>query len=203
MTHKLPRFLPWVGSRFHESSPRVLVLGESHWAEPNDDVPTITQDFVKHYALEVRFAFTTKVARLVGQVDPAEWLSNERRADIWQSIAFYNYVQRIVASTARVPPSASDWISSAPAFTTVLAELRPHIVFALGQRLWTGIIPVLRLQEQQQPVLHSMIESSGVAIPLVHLKHPAGRGFRYSEQQERVRAARQLLAPHTPSTSWH
>src|ERR1700733_7091500 len=89
-------FLPWVGSAFHNQSRRILILGESHYSdrqEPRTLTRTLTQDYING---RWNHRFWTQVAQAV--TGKPHWEIN--RPEFWSTIAFYNYVQCIVAESA-------------------------------------------------------------------------------------------------------
>lgn len=105
--------MPWRGERYGTDRPRILVLGESHYGKPEWNTSEFTRTVVREWGLGKRNAFMTRVAKLVDLHDPLVYISDTDRAVFWQSVAFYNYVQRFVATTVRVAPSAADWSASA------------------------------------------------------------------------------------------
>lgn len=181
-----PTFLPFVGRDYFESQPRVLVLGESHWGEPEHAVPTITQEFVHRAVFAGRHAFTTKVAKLVGLLPPTEAITTDMLQSVWNRLAFYNYVQRLVATAPRTPPVPSDWVISHDAFLTVVDQLHPQVVVSLGWQLWNGLVSVLGEETHSLPVPHLRLSRPFGSVMIVPIAHPSGRGFRYGQWLSRL-----------------
>jgi hypothetical protein len=142
------RFQPWVGSLYGRHSPfgvSVLVLGESHYDEGYAQGDRLTE-FVVRGHMEARgkqYAFWTKIGRTFTGPDYGDAAS--RRA-FWESIAFYNYVQDFVGTAARQRPTEEHFRSSWPAFTSLLAALKPDVVVTLGFGLWGALQPMLSVR---------------------------------------------------------
>lgn len=133
-------FEPWVGKAYAEGigGKRVLILGESHYcASASEARPSLTQEVIadlldptsEHEAYKNTY---TKCAKAVAglALDSAE-----ARACCYGRTAFYNYVQSPI-SGARVAPTAEEFEASAPAFASVLEELRPQCILVWGKRLY-------------------------------------------------------------------
>ncbi len=159
------RFKPWVGANYAHKNRfglRVLVLGESHYGP--DLVPTsgLTCEIVRRLGQVERNRFFTKVAKVLLGLDKATDISDEARAQVWEDVAFYNYVQSIVGNSARVRPSKEMWDAASTPFREVLDRVTPDVLLVLGFELKK------RVDEIEIP---SNIEVCGV-------KHPS-TGFDY------------------------
>lgn len=131
-------FDPWVGSKYESSDlfgVRVLVLGESHYGKPSELCTAFTTDVVRRWAQAHRDSFFTKVSKVLLGLDENTWLAPEPRAEIWEHVAFYNYVQELVGDRARRRPTAQMWTAAAPPFLGILRELNPDAVLVLGKAL--------------------------------------------------------------------
>lgn len=140
-------FAPWVGADYKNGgifNKRILALGESHYFA-GEDSPVITLDHVTD--------FTSDVVR--NYLDPdfefAGWMNTFKKFEralvnkvttpedsrkIWNSIAFYNYIQAALASPRQnVPPELYE--KSERAFFEVLEKLRPELILVWGvTRMW-------------------------------------------------------------------
>lgn len=128
-------FDPWVGSKYKSSDVfgvRVLVLGESHYGESREMCTAFTTNVVRRWAQAHRHSFFTKVAKVLLGLDESTWLADEPRAEIWEHIAFYNYVQELVGDRSRRRPTAQMWAAAEAPFLGILQELRPEAVLVLG-----------------------------------------------------------------------
>ena len=141
------RFLPWIGERFNGENRfgvRVLVLGEAHYGETGKEDPTETAGVVRR-ATQLpregkgrRQRFFTVIANVLrGQRDG---IDNSDLAEVFQEIAFYNFVQEFVGDSSRIAPASQQWDDAQAPFKTVLGKLQPDAVLVLGLRLSSHII---------------------------------------------------------------
>ncbi|HGW0964709.1 TPA: hypothetical protein ACNPTZ_005348 [Escherichia coli] len=61
------KFQPWVGDHYHSSryGVRVMVLGESHYGEPEDYAPDFTQHVINEHAFQPGLRFFTIATNLL------------------------------------------------------------------------------------------------------------------------------------------
>lgn len=188
------RFEPWVGSEYEQGLDglRVVLMGESHY--DRDGVGTkasFTRDVVETFAIgPQRHAFFTKAANLI--VGAHEHTDETRRA-FWNRVAFYNYIQRIVGAEPSAQPTQEMWQEAPAAFQAMLAQLKPHCVVVLSQRLWKqlpaanpyphawGDFEVKNFGDEANPIL------------AIHTTHPAARGFSYEPWASNIATLRAQL----------
>lgn len=147
-------FKPWVGSKYGKSDSifrqKILVLGDSHYIDEADDVAATVN--------EEPCDFTTDV--MLDYLDPNEkgrWKStftkfmnsfvldsshsDSNRVDLWNSVAFYNYLQVPAGSRSR-QTKHFDYSSDkdSDAFLEVINELEPDVIVSWGNKVW-DVIP--------------------------------------------------------------
>ncbi|MDM1370764.1 hypothetical protein [Myroides marinus] len=176
------KFLPWVGTAYQDgiNGKCVLVLGESHYcANEIDAVPTLTQEIIKdlfdsnspHEGYKNTY---TKFAKALVGTD----ISFEDKERIWNSVAFYNYVQEPI-SGARVAPTDKQFRDSDEAFFEILEQLQPDYIIAWGQRLYDNLPNVgflaksLKVSPEELYEVWCYTVSSGRNIPLLRITHPS------------------------------
>jgi hypothetical protein len=131
-------FCPWVGSKYWDENRfgvRILVLGESHYGLEKDKCSTTTTNVVRQLAQNQRDSFFTKVSKVLLGLDETTYLDDQRRGEIWEHVAFYNFIQTFVANQARIPPTAEMWEAAQEPFLEVLTKLAPDMVLVLGKEL--------------------------------------------------------------------
>lgn len=176
-----PFFSPWKGGTFGENDVRLLILGESHHG--TNPTPDWTVDVVRRYIAnqetEPWFSTFTKI----GQVITGRKRSEIDRSRFWNSIAYYNYVQEVVAGFARGPsPSPEMFTRSLPAFLNVISELRPTHILALGLYLWRNRPPfsaahsVLTCEGKTSQCGYYASPDSGHRALAIGIQHPSA-GF--------------------------
>lgn len=136
------RFQPWVGKNYNTgiNGKRVMVLGESHYcANESEAVASITNNVIldllnpdsehEHYKNTY-----TKFERAVA----GKPLSFNEKADVWNSLVFYNFVQFPISSP-RVPPTREQFANSEEAFFEVLEQYRPDCLLVWGERMYNNL----------------------------------------------------------------
>lgn len=122
-------FQPWIGKNYWSQERRILLLGESHYGEP-DQRPSLTRDLTQGYVGGWNHRFWTGLMRMVeGPDKPID------RKIFWEKVAFYNYVQAIVGEKAGIAPEPRHFEESAAAFYSVLNYLKPTHVLVVEKRL--------------------------------------------------------------------
>lgn len=211
--HKI-RFTPWMGEQFlaareeRESRSRTHssrglpfhLLGESHYAEPDEDESGITQRIVRDCGFEAGRHSRFFAGAL--QVATGHALSEIDRPDAWDRLAFSNYVQHLLPET-RMAPDKVMWDYAGSAFIEQLQHVRAPNVVVLGWRLWEhlpsrGGIQVGPLQDPtiagrsdvESAWAYEYDTSRGRRVSLaVPVTHPSGRGFNWQEAHDRVQVA--------------
>ena len=176
-------FKPWIGSLYDAEGlggVRLLLLGESQYPGPNtrvspDGIPSLedssaTRENVEELAITGRNSFFTKVTKLVLGLGAGQWISDEGKADVWQRVAFYNFVQQWL-SGSRCRPTEEMWVAARGPLLEVMDMCRPHLVVVLGLELAN----------------HLPDFPKGVAR--LAIKHPSSRGFQYHPWSTQVAAA--------------
>ena len=134
LTEKGIKFLPWIGEDYFNFSPRILILGESHYFnedlsknkelmdEYNNNVNT-TRDVVEDYCNK-------------GYLNLASMLTNKIIDNdiIWDYICFYNFFQKYVGfySSDKSLIDESLIEMSQKAFFNVVEILSPDLIIAWG-----------------------------------------------------------------------
>ena len=134
------RFEPWVGKNYKTSGyngKKILVIGESFYCSEEEAVATLTTIIVEDY-LAIRKGEYRKnnggwtntylkfERSLKGKVT-----TPEESQTIWDSIAFYNYLQ-VPMSGARESGSPIDYKNAEKAFFEVLNDLQPDLIIVWG-----------------------------------------------------------------------
>jgi hypothetical protein len=141
-THGEPFFHPFEGQDYqsHLGWPgRLMVVGESQYLTPEDVRPDFTQILLAgvcrtglgpgwrtKYFRKLFYVLTGKRARDIAQ---PEWQS------VWNSIAFYEFVQSSRLTRARMRPNKNEWEDSKAAFLTTVSRLRPEYVLITGKQV--------------------------------------------------------------------
>lgn len=134
------RFEPWKGEEYQTGGifkKKILVIGESFYCSEEEAVATLTEKVVTDYLAirkgefrENKGEWTNTYLKfersLVG-----EETTPERSQKIWNSIAFYNYLQ-VPMSGARESGSKMDYKNAENAFFEVINNLQPDLIIVWG-----------------------------------------------------------------------
>ena len=164
-------FDPWVGSMYCSlgfNGVRLLILGESSYGAAGSANRSGTIDDVRELGQRAPNRFFTKIFKLVSGVNS---VSASDRAEFWEHVAFYNFVQSLVGDRSRLRPTAKMWTDATAPFLDTVAELQPHLVVALGFKL-----------RDYLPVLPS-------SVTVCSIQHPSSFGFTYAPWRASVVAA--------------
>lgn len=141
-------FLPWIGERYEQGfkGKRLLVLGESHYQyesleenrrveDPLDD-PQLTRACVAGVIMREDWVgnFWKFVEQALLNVERCEMAVTGEA--LWQSIAFYNFVQSSAGMGPRERPSEEAFDASRAPFRAVIDALRPERVLVCGKGMW-------------------------------------------------------------------
>lgn len=195
------KFLPWVGENYQSglsyskegklvfgtsenSGKKILVLGESHYceneADAKDDLTQkIIEDYIDPDGIHEPYKNTyTKFSRaMTGKLQ-------EDKSRLWNSIAFYNYIQEAM-SNPRESPSNNSYSESSKAFFTILDILQPDYVIAWGIRLYNYLPPKgkqgkdIDVDDDYSLETWVYTNSSDKEIPVLGIYHPSS-GFAWS-----------------------
>lgn len=152
-------FKPWIGPDYEKSPRKILVIGDSHYCggcdrcgvrgctmEEMADCHDFTRDVVSKY-----------LAFRAGAGEKANWMtktflqfdkiyygkhevSAEESSELWNGIAFYNFVQTAVSGEAsNTNYTAEDYARSSPMATEVINELRPDLIIVWGNKAYGAL----------------------------------------------------------------
>ena len=134
-------FHPWVGAHYGRESRfgvSLLLLGESHYDEDQDCSDSgLTQEVVRTWGQQRRARFFTVIAKVLRGSEG--WIDDDARSEIWEHVAFYNFVQSVVPGP-RMPPTFRQWCEAQTPFKSVVQSLEPDAVLILGWRLAEHIL---------------------------------------------------------------
>lgn len=140
------KFKPWIGKDYHDGNEfgkKILVIGESHYCEDCEDVnesdcPDFTQNLIQKL-VDGKTASWTGTFRKFERSLVGHETTPEESARIWNSLAFYNYLQTAVDGP-RKAGTPEDYDKSEDAFYEVLNNLQPDAIIVWGvTRMWDNM----------------------------------------------------------------
>jgi len=184
-------FHPWIGESYENPrfKCRLLLLGESHYGTPENQIESFTQDLTSKYVARTwSHRFWTDLSQTVLGMHHTEFA----RSEFWNDVAFYNYVQQIV--TDGKTPTDANRIGAGSAFAEILERLQPNLVIACGQRLKSWLPDNYRTGEQYASGSISIESryyalSNGDAAELVPINHPSSIGFHWRDWHPIIKTA--------------
>lgn len=194
-----PRFDPWVPESEHSrlEGVRLLILGESHYEEPNKGVldssekdPNFTIGIVRRWGAqpEGRQRF---FANLYEMVTGEPWRLDADHDRLWQHVWFYNYVQALVSSGGGKTPTKAQFEASECQFRSVLERVRPEAVIVMGVRLWQAMATQDEWVEDMAGALGRVCAyrlADGSRVFAAHTWHPSAPAFSPGKWHPRVKS---------------
>ncbi|GHT38169.1 hypothetical protein AGMMS49965_00700 [Bacteroidia bacterium] len=191
------KFSPWVGTKYATkgyNGKKILVLGESHYGGDYTK-SDLTQAVLTHFLDYKRGTYphhssmkspTTFANVLIGkQVDNATMI------DFWESVVFYNFIQKVMPDI-KIRPSKEDFKNSYSAFFEVLEEYKPDLIIAWGKGLWDNLPDNGIRKENKNGKSFYFYKAGDREIPAYWVYHPASSafGYKYTEDlQEAIKLA--------------
>ncbi len=184
---------PWVGKHYAAASPRILVIGESHYENKIEklqqwqDAKSTRQCIVESCVNEEwsNRTWSNMTYALVGT-------TVFNKCGLWEHIAYYNFVQRLMDyATQQERPNGNDFIQGWKSFISVVRTLKPDYCIFVGvsaanwfyymmSELGVEFSPVELLSpiNRTRP-RKAQVVVDGKNIPLLFMRH-SGRYFTWS-----------------------
>lgn len=135
------KYLPWIGNKALEKNERLLIIGESVYnLEKEDEKRKIAQirleknDFARVVAFEhgienpkPKRIFARNIERTLGTI----FENTDGRIEFWESILFYELVQRPLENN-KVRPTKTDYNIGAKVLTSIIQMTKPNKCVFLG-----------------------------------------------------------------------
>jgi hypothetical protein len=191
MAESLIHFKPWIGSGYGSETRgglRLLVLGESHYAGPEDDADSLTNDVVRaHLAGRQRLRFFTAWSTMLAGKEPFAQMKPD---EVIESVVFSNFVQQLAGSQHDSRPSATMWDAAVAPFCALLDEYRPDAVLVLGVATWDAIRfehDRASRMESDQGEHRTWTRPDGHEVVATWIPHPSGsHGFSRRDWDVRI-----------------
>ena len=189
------RFLPWVGKNYKNGgifNKRILVLGESHYCgccdrkDCENAFYECCREFTKNAILKYFYkpneneekwmrTYTKFEHSLVGKSET----TIEEKIKIWDSIAFYNFLQYAIDDKRKSGESDAYKAAEKP-FFQVLNYLKPELIIAWGVTRFYKEMPeenwthCENLKYDNKHIKNGKYElSNGKRVPIVFINHPS------------------------------
>lgn len=184
------RFLPWIGNQYENgfiNGHRFMILGESFYNYWDGGNHPIRNNFASLCIQEV--IDRGDCANFWKTIEQA--LLNEKREDgfapsgcknLWNRLAFYNFVQREINGGARIRPRLIDFRDSYDAFRVVLNYLRPNRVWVCGHILWDTIQRIENVNIPHHCRIKAYHLDDGTQVWFLRTVHPSSGVFSWRRE---------------------
>jgi hypothetical protein len=171
------KFAPWKGKRYGRSKTgiKILVVGESHYWLQRRIPENLTQYVIGNVCSGDWPAKATLggIERTFGSLLPTV-----SGGEIWNEIAFYNYIQNWIGKSASDRPTPKEFHqpASVKGLIEVLYRLKPDLVVILGTGLFKTLSenepgPPIRIGNEQIPTWLYQVGKAKTALA-IGIKHP-------------------------------
>lgn len=186
-------FSPWIGENYKSGGifgKKILVLGESHYCdgcdkcagnaanaedlECSDFTKNVVQKIINGESSRWTGTFRKFERSLVG-----EETTVEKSKEIWESLAFYNYLQ-VAVTKAREAGDWYDYEKSEDAFFEVLDELQPDVIIVWGVTRMYDDMPEKGWEKGEDMIVDGRVikngwytTNNGKRIRTIWVNHPS------------------------------
>lgn len=129
------KMLPLVGENYDAMEKKIMIMGESMY---NGGIVqrTSKNQIVRRIKLLDKYPhkYYTLILKIFNMIDRTKKYDSSfvpNKEDFWNSIAYYEYIQRVLKSKED-RPSDSDWENAKEAFIEVCSKLKPDIIVCIG-----------------------------------------------------------------------
>jgi hypothetical protein len=145
-------FFPFIGKKYPEAIPKIMVLGESHYIDPNIPDEEITQEQLKEWDNDNYYSRSVFLDDYFPDIredgtHPNKWIKCYRNTSaiisgkgyhvsdyIWDYLSFYNFFQNNVGKGAKGKEYINTNViaNSRLAYFDVISILKPDLIIAWG-----------------------------------------------------------------------
>ena len=123
-------FQPWVGENYGKCQyGKILLLGESHYLNEDEDSVNLTKMVVKN-AIDEHDGMNTSFFRTTELI-----FNRKDYQTFWNDVAYANLIQKAMEKT-KSQPEPDDIATISPSFKLLLDNLKPEKVLILSKRMW-------------------------------------------------------------------
>lgn len=133
--NKKIKWFPYVGENFSKSNDKILVVGESHYYNPEEEgsyekhqTPTFTIEVIKEMAIEKDYYSTNIFQNFHKAI-----LGNDdfNTSKFWNELSYFNFIQKPM-NTNKGRPIYSDFYNSWSSYLEIVKVLKPKICIFIG-----------------------------------------------------------------------
>lgn len=136
-------WLPWVGANYGESSIKILLVGESHYVETDEEKTRATNNpLVTRWVIEESIIDRDWTAKtydnlhrtLLGCSSISDIYKRYDISEMWSNLSYYNFIQKPMEYNSELQqrPSWEDWCFGWMVFSNVINILKPTVCLFVG-----------------------------------------------------------------------
>ena len=188
-------FKPWVGKKYWDegyNGLRILVIGNSHYCNSRNDCQCCGIDGCEFDYDDCEDMTTSVIEKYLHRNEWEGWMrtyqnfeyalcghktNRQESREIWNSIAFYNYLQTAV-SNWKDQGDDEDYDNSEDAFWEVINYLQPDYIIMWGNRVWD--------QSAGYNGDNCYVLEDGSEVYLAGINHPSWKYFDYKKANQEI-----------------
>ena len=164
--------LPWIGRNYINNEPKVLILGDTHYAINMDG--SFSEEGYQEFMQEES---TINIVKCALEEGPWSFFSGLHRLfhltndndlkKFWSNVAFYNFVQEVMHSKDSIPSDdnfSEAWIC----FCDVIDIINPDFCLFLGVRSETAIASIIECCGGNYFIQNGMEKCNGVFCKMLN-----------------------------------
>lgn len=183
------QWLPWIGKDyFSDKNDKVLILGESHYIPDGEEEEGYlnsewTRNFIRKEGLKQPPLYQGNlINKLVANTERAifnsRYPSDEQKIELWQGVAFFNLIQRLLSSRKDVArPNGDDFYKGWKVFFDIVDIIDPKVCLVLGKSSWGPLGGYMTNNKDWMGEFRgenvAIISKDDRKIKLIFIKHPS------------------------------
>ncbi|MDC7243584.1 MAG: hypothetical protein PQJ44_06575 [Sphaerochaetaceae bacterium] len=136
------KWYPWIGKKYKSCSTKILIVGESHYLnkEQLERLEVINNDIdhTRHCVYEAAVQNATENGWKRNNSTYSnlnkifQRYSYPSKQDFWSSVAYYNFIQRVMNYAIKERPTGQDFYNAWFGFVNILEIIKPDVCLFIG-----------------------------------------------------------------------
>ena len=177
-------YYPWVGQSYKNTTPKVLVVGESHYYDSDCEKDEFKKNEIdkNHYFTRECYKEQFDVFKNIQAVLSNNLIQNEFIAD---KIAFYNFFTKCIGYGARDKQFEKKYLEETRQnFFKILTILTPNIVIVLGKSKMWDWMPLNACEINGYAYYYKQYPNSKI----IHIMHPSAQKSNLCDTSKEIKS---------------
>lgn len=216
------KFLPWIGDKYDEGiyydeegvlqlggdkGKRLLILNECiYWGGAETDaINCVGQDNQSYLIYKIIERFIDPQSNFYYGINHRTYIRFERtlagkerltlneRADLWNHVAFYTFIQKIITEVEHFKPTEKQYEEAKKIFLNLLEKCQPDFIIVWGRRLYDNLSldgeQGCNIITEDEYTETWKIQINNHVIEIIPISHPSYAGFILSNWHEIIKEA--------------